>query len=210
MWVWPHRHRSRVSDPVASTTHPPVLGCKIISHCSVPARYLTASSRCTLLSNVYPSHFFSFNYMSLGTPCNIKTFTLLCLDSHPPNLMSIVRALESQPGAGNGLSITQLATFTSLVICLKECISWHQALSTPCAPVNLPQDIIGFCADALDVQSSIITNAWKALRDILWTPPYVDLLDETSTLVRDSALLGLFLTHGPKYKLGIYYFLCMP
>lgn len=115
--------------------------------------------------------------------------------------MAFAQALESQPGAGDGLSIPQLATFASLVSCLREKISWHQSLSSSCAPLILPDDITTFCAEALGIDANIVTNAWGLLRDILWTPPHDDLLDETSILVRNGGLLRLFLEPDSNTKL---------
>lgn len=119
--------------------------------------------------------------------------------------MSIGRVLESQPGAGDGLSLQQLGTFAALVTCLKKHISWHQVHTASSAPLNLPLHITLFCAEALGVQSAIISNVWDTLRDALWTPPPANFSDETSVLVRDGNLLNIFLTHGVKHELGMLY-----
>lgn len=106
------------------------------------------------------------------------------------------------------LSIHQLSLFASIVKCLREYIGWHEdhgaaVIGIP-RPVALPVAVIKFCADALEVQSNIVVSTWEALGDTLWTPHGDELPDETSSLIRDAHLLGTFLTHSVKHKLGLH------
>lgn len=104
------------------------------------------------------------------------------------------------------LSIQQLSLFASIINCLRERISWHQdhTLVPIGTPLSLPAAIVEFCADALEVQPDTVQSAWKVLGDQLWLPQGYEIPDETSGLIRDAHLLGIFLTHGMRHKLGLH------
>lgn len=109
------------------------------------------------------------------------------------------------PGAGDGLSVRQLSTFTSIVTCLKDYIGWHQNhMARDNAPSTLPLPVIMFCAEALGVHKEAIEHVWGTVRDTLWASQSLDAdsSDEVSRLVRDGGLLDIFLAHGMRYKLG--------
>ena len=83
--------------------------------------------------------------------------TLLPCDSTSmaPSLLAS-GALKSHPLAE--FCLQQLTTFAAIIDILKEQITWHSSSSFTGPPLTLPDDVTGFCADALMVNTVMITQ----------------------------------------------------
>jgi hypothetical protein len=109
--------------------------------------------------------------------------------------------------------LQQLTTFAAIIDILKEQITWHLSSSFTGPPLILPDDVTGFCADALMVNTVTITQNWTALRDILWVSSQDGASGgdmEMGTPLRNGERLELFLKHGLKHSIGAFCYSSAP
>lgn len=64
-------------------------------------------------------------------------------------------------------NLSQVTTFSLIIICLKEMIHWHQSWTMTDPPLTLPLNVITFCSNSLGTEHEIITWLWIYVQEVV-------------------------------------------